>query len=419
MDITTQQEYSVIDAIVNWGASIAEISGIIRPQDFSDSHCKEIYTIILDMAANNGSIDFISVCKAVEQKGKKSLSHCLLDLALAAPIGKGVAYHCRQIKAASQKRELIKELKTVVSQAESPESKPEELLEQASQAIFNLSGYSERKSADIEDIQDSVREWHRKVSEGERVCVPNTGLLKEGLPGYYPGHFWVLSAYTSVGKSTWLNQQIIDICRAGGRVLVFTLEDSREEKLMGLQANVADIYKRRLIEGNLDQDMAARLKEADKEIARWPLWIYDDVDNLEGMRLLTKKHIMQTGIDFVAIDYAQLIHVPEARGSLYEQMRAISKFLFRMGLDLKVCVEALSQENNEGQKSENRDLIKTKGGGDLAAAADIVIELSRKQTAQTIDEKRKIKCRVRKNRKFGQTGAFDFCYSEKFNRIIL
>ena len=409
-----EAEKMVISAILQEPDSLLRAADIIETGDFYSSNHRLIYAAFHELYKVGVKIEPITVRNQLKLKGNDEqigginyLFSCLDIMPTAA----NIKVHSRIIKDASIKRRIaawLTQKQEVVSNGQAPH----EILSLMESEIVGLSELikSKRDPHAAGIMLDIVKYWE-ELKAGTKKFVQTDIKIGESIPGYFPGHLWMIGGYTSSGKSTYLAQTILDIAQWNGRCLVISTEDSREEKMMKLIANKVDIPQKYLLTGEImeyQRESIARAMVEIKEGCR-PI-IYDDVRTADEIRLKAKKHKMQDDIQVVAIDYVQNLR---GSGSLYERMSNAAETLFSMGRELGVTVIVLSQVNNDSAKEES-PIIGLKGAGELAAAADIVLWLKRNKG---FGKERELDVEVRKNRPFGVTGIIPMQFSHKYTKI--
>jgi replicative DNA helicase len=295
------------------------------------------------------------------------------------------------------------------------DSDVQELLAEAEQRLIDISlSVMPQRSPYASEILREVHEDWQRERENASSLIRCDEKFSWAVPQFRPGDVWMIGGYTSEGKSTLLTQLVVDAfaAKADAGVIIFTLEDSRKEKLIGLLSNLADISKRDLLLGNFEP---SKIERAVKEIREWRLFVHDNVDNVADMALMIRKHIAQAGsVDIVALDYIQNI---SGEGTIYERMSSAITKLCRIAAQLQVCLIVVSQISNEAMRNsgDGRGFIGLKGAGELASAPDVVLWLNRKKGE---GKERFIDVDVWKNRKFGRKGLAQLMFSENYSRIF-
>ncbi len=407
-----EAEQFLLSAILLDPDSLLIASDIIDPSDFYREQHRQIFEASLDIYQLGESLDLLTLAERLRVKNRLDQAGgvgYLSMLAALSPTSANARYHAKLIK----EKSILRRVKLWASG----------LSARADEGIEDIRHWVAEIERDLVDLAQMVREkrspfvsgivrdilsgW-TESRPGEKY-IPTDEKFNSLIPGYFPKHFFMIGGYTSNGKSSLLNQIVADVCTAGARPLIFSLEDSREEKVMKLISNISDIRQMKLIQGDITGH-EEEIKEAAEVVKGWNPIVYDDVYSIEEICLKAKKHKIQDGINMVCIDYVQNIH---STGDLYADMRLASIQLDRMKKDLNVTVIALSQVTNEAVKT-NSELIALKGAGELAAAADIVLWLKR---VKGEGRERWLDCEVRKNRPFGPTGIAPLMFSDNWTRV--
>lgn len=264
------------------------------------------------------------------------------------------------------------------------------------------------RSPELHEIISSARSWWDGIDRGQIQFTPALPLLHEYIPAYIPGHVILVTGYTSAGKSQLLSQ--IAVHAAGTEdapVIIFSLEDSRQEKLFSIAAaHIGDIHKRRMILGHLGDDRD-RLDMALEEIQMWPLLIYDDVRYVEAM----EKIIVAKKPKLVILDYIQKTR---ADGDIFTRMSAAADRTFCMAQDLGFTFIIASQIDGKSAREQNEVFIASKGAGDLVEAAHSVIQISKGRKEGL---KHEVLIDIRKNKAFGNTGTIEAQFNSHWTAI--
>ena len=411
IDTNEMQKY-IIGCILTEPDTLLVVSDILRPEDMTHQNSL-IFSHAISLYAQGSPIDVASMSQALQESRELERAGGLSYLVSCTniPTTANVAHHANSIKKQSMKAR-IKNWGKTVSERDLVGDIPE-ILGTLEQEIIKLSdGVKPKKSPEAEAILKEIYKRQKKIDKAiesqdyKGIWIP-TQFWGPNIPAYHQGHNILITGYTSYGKSTLLSSLLVEICENGGKPLVFSLEDSRIEKLMGLRAVISDVPKPRQLQGEI-QSSRELLAEADQKLLKWSPIIYDDVRTLDDMRLKIKKHVLRDGVNVVAIDFIQNI---KERGSLYERMSNAAQYLQDLWKEMGVTGIVLSQIDNESAKG-NSKLIGAKGGGDLPAAADIVIDMKRPE-----GDKFKLDLLVKKNRVFGKTGVIQTHFTERYTAI--
>lgn len=261
---------------------------------------------------------------------------------------------------------------------------------------------------ELHAIIADARKWWDGIDRGEVNFIAALPLLKEYIPSWIPGHVILTTGYTSAGKSQLLSQIAAHAAGVeGAETIIFSLEDSRQEKLFSIAAaHVGDIHKRRMILGHLGDDRA-RLDLALEEIQMWPLTIYDDVRSIDGM----EKIIKEKKPKIVILDYIQKVR---SDGDIYTRMSSAADRTFCMAQDLGFTFIIASQIDGKSAREQSEVFIASKGAGDLVEAAHSVIQI---QKGRKEHLKHEVYIDIRKNKAFGNTGTIEAQFNDHWTAI--
>ena len=401
-------EQQVLGAIiVSTNDGIIKAMEILSVEDFYKDLHREIYSACIELFRDGVGIDLITLPEKFD--GKQGIATYLSQLVMLTPTDANINRHARLVKEKSVLRRVDSWAMDVEKKLEG-DVKAKDVLVGLEKDIISISEtIREKASPNISDILVELYAHWDKQQTGGKTHVKVDSFFTDSIPGLYPGHLWVIGGYTSSGKSTLLAQILRTALDDQARTLIFSTEDSRKDKAIKLISNISDVSQKRLITGDYE-DYQTLVNMGVDTIHKMPLMIYDDVYSIDEMRIKSKKHKMQGGLDVIAIDFIQNI---QGEGSLYETMSKAIVDIQKLAKELEITILVLSQVNNESMRGDS-ELIGLKGAGELAAAADVVLWLKR---SKKVGEERYLDCEIRKNRPFGKTGIVPLTYSEHWTRI--
>lgn len=390
----TESEAQVLMAFLLEPELIYQVN--VSTRDFTSTEYRAIYEAMLKLYSEGISfqdpkaiIDFNSQIKA----------ETILALMSKSFTSANIKYHSKILK----QKTFNRKSRDVVSILQSKIGEDDFLHDMESGILKLYESQSIGKYITTAEGLSLVRTRINDAKQAEHYGI-QTGFyrLNDCILGLCPKHLIMLGGYTSHGKSTLMSQIVADVCRNDAKVLIFSVEDSIEDKLIRLIATVTGEPIRSILRGYANED---RLRAAQLQIEKWGIHIYDDVYNLEEMDMKIKKHKLQGGVDIVVIDFVQNI---QAKGEgIYDRMSEVAIKLQQIAKRHNVCVLALSQISKDNN---------LRGAQELESAADIVLWIDRDKDANLTDN-RNFNLLVRKNRPFGKTGRIGMCFSETWTGI--
>lgn len=252
------------------------------------------------------------------------------------------------------------------------------------------------RKADIEPTKSVLERVINDIDARVRGEVQN--LLSTGFKaidnlvgGMQRGQYWVIAGRPSMGKSALALSIALNVARpdndgkSAGKVALFSLEMTKDQLLERALSMESRTDNQRLLHGNLvDKDMNILITVAG-DIARAPIWVADNTDDIGTVAKIKAKAAKlkaEHGLDVIVIDYMQLLKgVGEFGGNRTQEVGAISREIALMAIDLDCTVIALSQLNREVEKlAEKRpQMSHLRETGDIEQDADVILFVYREE----------------------------------------
>ena len=384
-----ESEEQVIQAIYINPELIYQVD--LKPSDFTSGEMRQIFEAMTELWTEGALFDYKAVCDMKPELVKMRVFKLFSDAFTAANIN----YHARVVRDCTfnrKCREIVNKLNETLGD--------DDFLPVSEKHFMTLYEHHDRQQEfqGLPEILDRVEERITVAKQSNRHGI-QTGFpkLDDKIVGACPGHFWIIGAYTSFGKSTLLSQMVSNICPSES-MLVFSVEDSKEDKIVRLMATETGIPIKYIVRGEGDR---AKLQRARKTIEGYKLSIYDDIYNLQDMEMKIKKHkMLDKSLGIVAIDFVQ--NIQTGGHEIYDRMSEVAITLQKIAKKHQVCVIGLSQVS----EAKDKNSISLRGAQELASASDIVLWIERER------DHKDYRLIIRKNRPFGETGFINMTFTE-------
>lgn len=267
--------------------------------------------------------------------------------------------------------------------------------------------YAEKTIFDISDNQDSkdlvhVNDSINQVLKGYEDVLVNPDCNKGQLShfknldkitnGYKGGQMIVLAARPGCGKTSFAMNIVCNIAKNEPEkvVAVFNLEMSISELTQRILLTMASVPHESVMTG-ASADEFKRLWQAKKVLENSNVYI-DDTANTTPEQIMSKcrrlKQIKKR-LDFVVIDYLQLLKSHTSRQSIQQEVTEISRSIKIMAKELDVPVMALSQTSRDLEKRDDADpkMSDLRESGAIEQDADQVYFLVKQKVGEgSVDE---------------------------------
>ncbi len=382
-------ETAVIGSIILDGDSVVKISGFLAPNDFFSQAHSVCYESCIEMLDRGTAIDEKTLGDFLDSKGllpqieggRSYLAHLVSEV----PTHLHIEHYARIVHRTATSRRLIKAASEISSLGYQNTPDVDDALNQAQEAIYGIRDTHD--SRDFVHIADPLDVYLTIDETNSAVTAPiPSGFndLDNILGGLNRSDMIVLAARPSVGKSTLGLNLARNVAGSGHHVAIFSLEMGRDQIAMRLLSSEAMIETNRIRQRLTRGDEDVRIAEAIGRLSDLSISIDDTpFQTVSEMRAKAKRLQKEKGLDFIVVDYMQLIY--GGRGgndnNRAQEVSKISRALKGMARDLNVPVLAVSQLSRsiEQRQSHRPVLSDLRESGSIEQDADIVAFIHREE----------------------------------------
>ena len=269
-----------------------------------------------------------------------------------------------------------------------------------------------------DSVIDIIEENRNK--DGNLVGI-DTGFpdLNNMTSGFKKNELIILAARPSIGKSTLALNFAANACRNKKHVALFSLEMGHDQLIMRLLSTYSGLPLNKIVSGKLTDEEMRLLMQARTTINKFPLYIdQSSTTNIRDIKAKCLKLKKEGHLDFIIIDYLQLLGSGENLRNRVDEVSKISRALKEMARTFEIPVLALSQlsRNLEQREDKRPVLADLRESGSIEQDADIVMFLHRdtpkKQEGEDttkVVRSAKTELIIAKNRQ-GATGSCDLIF---------
>ena len=410
-----EAEQAVLGSILIDSRCIADVIGVVRPDDFSLEQNRQIYEAIYTMFNFSQTIDPVTVLDKMRELGyyrdnSRSYVQQLMEI---TPTAANAVRYAGIVKDKAMLRGLADASQDISEMVYEQVGTPAEILETAEKKIYALRK-GERNDS-LEHIGMTLHKVFDRLTELSQSdsAIPglSTGLhdLDRKINGLNRSDLFLIAARPAMGKSAFALNIGLNVAKKYNKtVALFSLEMSREQLAMRLLANESFVELQKLVTGKLSEDEWSKVSMAAAALSQTDIRI-DDNPSITVAEMNAKlRRIDNLGL--VIIDYLQLMN-----GSGYGKggdnrqsiVSDISRSLKIMAKELNVPVICLSQLSRgpESRTDKRPMLSDLRESGAIEQDADEVLFLYRDEYYNPNTEDKGIaECIVSKNR-HGEVGT--------------
>ncbi len=428
-----EAEQSVLGSIFLDPKLITSVMDQLNNEDFFDQGHILIYQAMKDLFQEHLQIDYASIASKLEATGhlqKAGGIKYLLDLSETAPSTDHIETYVSLVKDGSLKRQVIRLAGDIIEKGFDGQMDASDYLSLAEEEIFALA--QKRKTSLFSKLDQVMKEVREKTERNRDKKGGITGLrtgfsnLDQLTHGLQAEELIILAARPSMGKSAFAMNLALNVAKrnneGGAGVAVFSLEMSNEQLASRMLSSESNIENNKIKTGNLTAREWQFLEGGIQSLSRLNI-VFDDsaAVTVADIRAKCRKLSQEGKLDFVVIDYLQLIKGDDRSGNRQEEVAKISRGLKQMARELKVPILALSQLSRDVEKREDKRpvLADLRESGSIEQDADIVMFLFRKDYYERKEENRtgEVELSVAKNRQ-GMAGiTLSYRFDTEFSRF--
>jgi replicative DNA helicase len=361
----------LLAALVNNSDTMGDVSDIIAGRKVFTGVYQKIWDALVKLYTAGEEFDIMCLAKEV---GKGKASAEVLNLPIADTLGYRAPQYARVLVDINMRDELRRLGQNLIVE---DTRATEAVLEEAQRKLFAISSFSlKRQYQSPAQIAPEVIESMRRAKAGEIHAVPS-GLidLDNVLGGFKDGDMVIIAGRPSQGKTALAKTILLNAVKAGFRGGFFSVEMSNRQIVIGLASALSGVDSFRAQHGKTDADEERRIFLALNELSSMPMFIDDSPINFIDMKARARKLKMEQKIDFLIIDYLQLIPGIQGGDGSDSDVASVSHMTKHIAKELNIPVIMLSQFNRDVERrAEGRPKFSDlRGSGAIEQDADVII----------------------------------------------
>ena len=410
-----EAEQAVLGSILIDSRCVADVIGVVRPEDFYLQQNREIYETIYTMFNFSQTIDPVTVLDKMRELGvyHDNTRDYVLQLMEITPTAANAVRYAGIVRDKAMLRGLADAGSDIVETVYAQVGTPAELLENAEKKIYALR--KGERGDSLEHIGVTLHKVFARLEELSQSdsAIPgmSTGLrdLDAKINGLNNSDLLLVAARPAMGKSAFALNLALNVAKKYDKtVAIFNLEMSREQLAMRLLAIESFVDGQKMATGKLTEEEWTKIGMAAASLSQTDIRI-DDNPSVTVAEMNAKLRRVEN-LGMVVIDYLQLMNGSGyGKGNENRQsvVSDISRSLKIMAKELNVPVICLSQLSRgpESRTDKRPMLSDLRESGAIEQDADEVLFLYRDEYYnENTEDKGVAECIVSKNR-HGEVGT--------------
>jgi replicative DNA helicase len=398
-----EAEQGLLGALLVDNRAFEKIGDFLRSRHFFMPAHQRIFDSILTLTERGQTASPVTLKNYFEKdEDLKDVGGAayLVDLAASVISVINVLDYARTIYELHMRRELITLGEDIVNDSFSHtlESDSQDTIEQAESKLFELAESGEVKSGFV-TLRDSVLTAIELAEKAYKTDGHVTGVtsglidMDKKLGGFQKSDLLILAGRPSMGKTALAVNLAFNAAKAymesggteGGRVAFFSLEMSADQLATRILSEQSGISGDSIRKGNIRADDFQKFVAASQKMSQVPLYI-DDTPALSigAVRTRARRLKRQHGLDFLIVDYLQLLRGNGGRQSTENRVLEVSEItrgLKAIAKELEIPVLALSQLSRAVEQREDKRpmLSDLRESGSIEQDSDVVMFVYREE----------------------------------------
>src|SRR3569832_99331 len=309
-------EESVLGALMLEQDALTTVIDILRPESFYKETHQEIYRAIIQLFNDAAPIDLRTVVNQLRKNGKLDFvggAYYVTLLTTRITSASNIEFHARAIVEYAIKRSLIAIATEMQNNAYKDTQDIFELLDQAEQALFEVTDSHIRKnySSMRSLLGEAFKELEVKRQHKDGLTGIASGFisLDRVTAGWQKAELIIVAARPGMGKTAFLLSVLRNAAVDHGHaVAIFSLEMASLQLVNRLISAEAELESEKIKKGNLADHEWEQLMHKTSQLSQAPIYI-DDTPALSIFELRAKCRRLKAkhDIQLIAVDYLQLM----------------------------------------------------------------------------------------------------------------
>jgi replicative DNA helicase len=422
-----EAEKSVLGSVMQSKDALFEVLEILSPDDFYNEHHKEVFEAIRELNRRSEPVDILTVSEELKRRSTLAMvggRAFVASLPTEAPSTSNAESYAHIIKEKAVLRSLIQASADILDKSYKEKSDSQEVLNFAEQEIFNIARAKQKKDyTSLYDVMmENISQIDAMASVDGKLIGLTTGFadLDEKTAGLQKSNLIVVAARPAMGKTAFvLNIAQNAALKADAKVLIFSLEMSKEELGMRMLSSDTCIEISKLKTGDLNRGEWEDLYIGIDRLTKANIYI-DDTPGISLIEMKNKCRRLRAekGLDLIVVDYLQLME--EKAESRQQEISKLSRNLKILAKEMDCPVVVLSQLSRavEQRTEKKPQLSDLRESGAIEQDADLVMFLYRDEyyNPETTEKPNTCEVILAKHRG-GSTGSVELAWLGKYTKF--
>ncbi|MBA3751536.1 replicative DNA helicase [Candidatus Dependentiae bacterium] len=381
-------ERAVLGSLLLHDSQLETVIELLKPQDFYGTPHRIIFEAVCTIAQRRQRLDIITLQDELE-KGDllQKIGGTVYLLSLQEDIHYVglIEQHAQIIREKAVLRELINSATQIITNCYAQNDREiESVLDEAERVIFQIS--QKRTEQSFVQLDIWLKKTFQHLSSLQSHEKGITGIssgykkLDEMTSGFQKSDFVVLAARPSMGKTALALSLARNAAVQSKSIGFFSLEMSAEQLTLRLLSSETGIPHHKIRNADISSEEWVELTHVAAQFGAMKMFIDDSpMQSILDVRTKARKLKMEHNLDFLVIDYLQLLNGGRTYENRHQEVSEISRSLKALAKELNIPIVALSQLSRavDSRVDKRPMLSDLRESGAIEQDADVIMFLYR------------------------------------------
>lgn len=320
----------------------------INEKHFTNNEVRNIYNQVVNILEQNKTVELFEL--AIRKVDSNTLNECYNSATTTVEFESKL----EQFKALYNKNNTIIQLMKLTERLKETEFESTSEITETIIGSIKIQDSDKSKAKTMKDIYNDLKKEY-EFFKNQKPMKYGIAKLDKYTQGIFSHELTVIAARPGMGKTALAVQASINLAKQGFKGLIFSREMGGTQIIRRIIANTFKInsYKLKREEGMTEEERKM-IENKQDQFTNLNLRIDTFSETIEKIKVSCKYFKQMNQLDFVVIDYLQLLETSRKCQNREQEVAHISRQLKLLTLELEIPILLLSQLNRGSEQRQDK-----------------------------------------------------------------
>lgn len=380
-----EMEATVLGAIMLDNSAMAKVRHILTSDCFHNPKNREIFEAITILHDSGAPIDLMTVNAELRtRKNRVSDLNLLMECTSKVASAANIEYHVSLLAEFSMRRACLPISTVCYNTSVDFVSPLSNVVDNITELLGKINALQSNKEP--ESLKDVAEKTILQMETNSRNKGGLSGItsgfkdIDAITSGWQKSDLIIVGARPAMGKSAFMVSLAIEMAKEGKKGAIFSPEMSAMQIGMRIMSYISNIDSSRIRTGKLSADEWKLIGTCLNQASKYGIHIDDSSTlSVEELRQKAIKLKSTVGLEYLMVDYLQIMKVGSKKGSREQEVSDIARGLKSLAKELDIPIIAFSQLSRglEARTDKKPILSDLRESGSLEQESNVVMFLHR------------------------------------------